>query len=255
MKVVILAGGRGTRISEETTVKPKPMVEIGGKPILHHIMKIYSHYGHDDFIICLGYKGHVIKEYFSNYYLHQTNVTFDLRNNKTTVHQNFAEPWKVTLVDTGDETLTGGRVRQAAEFIGKERFMLTYGDGLADVDISALLEFHEAHGRMVTVTAVRPIGRFGTLDIESDGAVTSFREKPLSEGWINGGYFVMEPQIIEFISGDGVNLEYDVLGQLAEQGQMAAFRHEGFWHPMDTLREKEHLEALWSQPGTPWKIW
>lgn len=255
MKVVILAGGRGTRISEETTVKPKPMVEIGGKPILHHIMKIYSHYGHDDFIICLGYKGHVIKEYFSNYSLHQTNVTFDLRNNKTTVHQNFAEPWKVTLIDTGDETLTGGRVRQAAEFIGKERFMLTYGDGLADVDISALLEFHEAHGRMVTVTAVRPIGRFGTLDIESDGAVTSFREKPLSEGWINGGYFVMEPQIIEFISGDGVNLEYDVLGRLAEQGQMAAFRHEGFWHPMDTLREKEHLEALWSQPGTPWKIW
>ncbi|MCJ7543639.1 MAG: glucose-1-phosphate cytidylyltransferase [Phycisphaerae bacterium] len=255
MKVVILAGGRGTRISEETAVRPKPMVEIGGLPILYHIMKIYSHYGYDDFVICLGYKGHMIKEYFANYHVHLNNVTFHLRSNEMTVHENCAESWRVTLVDTGSETLTGGRIWRAAGFIGRERFMLTYGDGLANVDIAALLKFHESHGRMVTVTAVRPISRFGAPTIDADGMVTSFKEKPLAEGWINGGFFVMEPVLFDQIAGDDTSLEYDVLSRLAEQGQMAAFRHEGFWYPMDTLREKEHLEALWSSGKVPWKVW
>ncbi len=255
MKVVILAGGRGTRISEETGVKPKPMVEIGGWPILHHIMKIYSHFGFVEFVICLGYKGDVIKEYFSNYYMHLSNVTFDLKNNKMSVHENFSEPWTITLVDTGLDTLTGGRVKRVADFVGNERFLLTYGDGLANVDIRALLKFHEKNRRLVTVTAVRPIGRFGTLEIDDDGAVTSFQEKPLSQGWINGGFLVVESGIFEHIEGDATNLEYDVLSKLADQGQMAAFRHEGFWQPKDTLREKEYLEALWAGGEAPWKVW
>jgi glucose-1-phosphate cytidylyltransferase len=256
MKVGILAGGLGTRLSEETTVRPKPMAEIGDKPILWHIMKIYSHYGFNEFVVCLGYKGYMIKEYFSNYFLHNCDVTFDMRTNEMCVHQNVNEPWKVTLVDTGADTLTGGRVKRIQPYIGNESFMLTYGDGVADVDINALVEFHRASGRMVTLTAVQPLGRFGALDLADTDAVESFREKPIGDGdWINGGFFVMGPEVFDRIEGDDTILERAPLESLAEEGQLGAFKHRGFWQPMDTLRDKRHLEELWGSGAAPWKVW
>lgn len=256
MKVVILAGGFGTRLSEETDLKPKPMVLIGGKPILWHIMKIYSKYGFNEFIICLGYKGYVIKEYFANYFLHMSNVTFDLAENRMEIHQNFAEPWKVTLVDTGAETMTGGRVKRIQPYVGDEPFLLTYGDGVADVDVTALLNFHRSHGRLVTVTAAQPTGRFGALNLDDRGGVLSFQEKPAGDGaWINGGFFVMESAVFDYIAGDATVLERDPLEALANDGQLVAYRHNGFWQPMDTLRDKQHLEDLWNQGKAPWKVW
>lgn len=256
MKVVILAGGLGTRLSEETTLKPKPMAEIGERPILWHIMKTYSHYGFNEFVVCLGYKGYVIKEWFSNYFLHNSDVTFDLSDNSVQVHQNTCEPWKVSLVDTGAETMTGGRVRRVREYVGDETFMLTYGDGVADVDIAKLLEFHRSHGRTGTVTAVQPPGRFGALALDGDDGVRSFEEKPVGDGaWINGGYFVLEPAIFDRLHADADVFEQAPLEGLAADGQLAAFRHYGFWQPMDTLRDKRHLEQLWASGSAPWKVW
>lgn len=255
MKVVILAGGLGSRLSEETDLKPKPMVTIGGKPILWHIMKIYSSFGYTDFIVCLGYKGYVIKEYFANYFLHMSNVTFDLANNQMAIHQNSVEPWKVTLIDTGIDTLTGGRAKRVQPYIGDEPFMLTYGDGVADVDLVALLEHHRVSGMLCTVTATQPPGRFGSLDLSEDGTVESFKEKPAGDrAWINGGFLVMEPQVLDYIEGDSTSLESDTLERLARDGQLTAYRHHGFWQPMDTLRDKHQLEELWSKQA-PWKIW
>ena len=255
MKVVILAGGLGTRLSEETSVRPKPMAEIGEKPILWHIMKIYSHYGFNEFVICLGYKGYMIKEYFSNYFLHNCDITFDMRTNEMSVHQNVNEPWKVTLVDTGAATMTGGRVKRVAEYLGGERFMLTYGDGVANVDIPALLAFHEAHGRQATLTAVQPLGRFGALDVEGD-TVLSFREKPLGDGdWINGGFMVLEPDVLDRIESDETVFEGHPLQSLAAEGELRAYQHAGFWQPMDTLRDKSQLEKLWLSGEAPWKVW
>lgn len=255
MKVVILAGGLGTRLSEETSVRPKPMAEIGEKPILWHIMKIYSHYGFNEFVICLGYKGYMIKEYFSNYFLHNCDITFDMRTNERCVHQNVNEPWKVTLVDTGAATMTGGRVKRVAEYLGGERFMLTYGDGVADVDVPALLAFHEAHGKQATLTAVQPLGRFGALDVEGD-SVLSFREKPLGDGdWINGGFMVLEPGVLDRIESDETIFEGYPLQSLAAEGELCAYQHAGFWQPMDTLRDKSQLEKLWLSGDAPWKVW
>ncbi len=255
MKVVILAGGLGTRLSEETSVRPKPMAEIGDKPILWHIMKMYSHYGFNEFVICLGYKGYMIKEYFSNYFLHNCDVTFDMRTNELAVHQNVNEPWKVTLVDTGAETMTGGRVRRIRSYVDGERFMLTYGDGVADVDIAALVKFHAEQGKTATLTAVQPLGRFGALDVEGD-AVTAFREKPLGDGdWINGGFMVLEPTVFDRIEADSTTLEQYPLQSLAHDGELAAFKHTGFWQPMDTLRDKTLLEKLWVSGEAPWKVW
>ena len=255
MKVVILAGGLGTRLSEETSVRPKPMAEIGEKPILWHIMKCYSHFGFNDFVICLGYKGYMIKEYFSNYFLHNCDVTFDMRTNSMQVHENVAEPWHVTLVDTGAATQTGGRVRRIRPYVEGERFMLTYGDGLADVDIGALASFHGAHGREATLTAVQPLGRFGALDVEGD-VVRSFREKPLGDGdWINGGFMVFEPGVFDRLVDDTTVLEQEPLVSLARDEQLAAFTHVGFWQPMDTLRDKRVLEGLWDSGEAPWKVW
>ncbi|MNR82122.1 Glucose-1-phosphate cytidylyltransferase [compost metagenome] len=256
MKVIILAGGLGTRLSEETELKPKPMVAIGGKPILWHIMKLYSSFGFNEFIICLGYKGYVIKEYFANYFLHMSNVTFDLANNRMEVHQNHAEPWKVTLVDTGLETMTGGRVKRIQEYVGNEPFMLTYGDGVADVDLRALVEFHTKSGLLCTVTAVQPPGRFGSLGLDEGGFVSSFQEKPAGDGaWINGGFFVMQPEVFDYIDDDSTILERDPLENLARDSQLSAFRHFGYWQPMDTLRDKNHLEDLWTKGKAPWKVW
>jgi len=257
MKVVILAGGLGTRLSEETQVRPKPMAEIGEHPILWHIMKLYSHYGFDDFVICLGYKGYVIKEYFANYFLHNSDVTFDLRDQTTQVHQNSVEPWRVTLVDTGAETQTGGRLKRVAPYLGGERFMMTYGDGVADVDVPSLLAFHEVQGRLATVTAVQPPGRFGTLDLAADDTtVESFVEKPRGDGaWMNGGFFVLEPDVLGYIDGDETLFEHEPLERLAADGQLSAYRHEGFWQPMDTLRDKRALEDLWDSGQAPWKTW
>lgn len=256
MKVVILAGGLGTRLSEETEIKPKPMVAIGGKPILWHILKIYSSQGFNEFIICLGYKGYVIKEYFANYFLHMSDVTFDLANNRMEIHQNFAEPWKVTLVDTGLETMTGGRVKRIKDYVGNEPFMLTYGDGLADVDLAALLEVHRKSGKVCTVTAAQPTGRFGALSLDEAGGVQSFLEKPLGDGgWINAGFFVMEPDVFDYLEGDATVLEREPLESLAREGQMVAYRHRGFWQPMDTLRDKNLLESLWGAGQAPWKLW
>ncbi|MDZ4166340.1 MAG: glucose-1-phosphate cytidylyltransferase [Coriobacteriia bacterium] len=256
MKVVILAGGLGTRLSEETQVKPKPMAEIGDKPILWHIMKIYSSFGFNDFIICLGYKGYVIKEYFSNYFLHNSDVTFDMRDNRVEVHQNATEPWRVTLVDTGAETMTGGRIRRIAPYVEDDTFMLTYGDGVSDVDVAALLADHRASGREATLTAVQPLGRFGALEIGADGTVDSFREKPLGDGdWINGGFFVCQRSVFDRIAGDATVWEREPLESLAADGQLHAYRHEGFWQPMDTLRDKTHLEGLWASGSAPWKAW
>ncbi|MCP4275707.1 MAG: glucose-1-phosphate cytidylyltransferase [Gammaproteobacteria bacterium] len=256
MKAVILAGGLGTRISEETGSRPKPMVEIGGKPILWHIMKIYSAHGINDFIICLGYKGYVIKEYFANYFLHMSDITFDMKHNKMEVHQHHAEPWRVTLVDTGDGTLTGGRLRRVAEYIRvDDAFCFTYGDGVANVDIAAEIAFHKEHGKLATVTAVQPPGRYGALTMNKD-IVTGFTEKPRGDGGlINGGFFVLSPKCLEFISGDQFSWESEALIQLAENDQLMAFSHSGFWQPMDTLRDKNMLEELWSSGQAPWKMW
>ena len=256
MKVVILAGGLGTRISEETVVRPKPMVEIGGRPILWHIMKIYSHYGFHEFVICLGFKGYMIKEYFSNYFLHMSDVTFDMKNNTMEVHQRYAEPWKVTLVDTGMETMTGGRVKAVAPYIGNETFMLTYGDGVADVDIRKLLAYHRQHGLLGTVTSTQPTGRFGALRLDDSKHVRAFQEKPAGDGsWINGGFFVFEPAFLGRLAGAETVLEREPLEGLAQDGQLVAYQHTGFWQPMDTLRDKTMLEELWKTGNAPWKLW
>lgn len=255
MKAVILAGGLGTRLSEETVLKPKPMVEIGGMPILWHIMKTYSCHGVNDFVVCLGYKGYLIKEYFANYFLHMSDVTFDMANNKMEVHQASAEPWKVTLVDTGQETMTGGRLKRVAPYIGDEDFCFTYGDGVADVDVGKLIRFHKSQGTLATVTSVQPPGRFGALDI-NNGKITGFQEKPQGDGAsVNGGYFVLSPKVIDYIADSTTTWEREPLEQLAREGQLSAYKHEGFWQPMDTLRDKVHLEELWSTGKAPWKIW
>jgi glucose-1-phosphate cytidylyltransferase len=256
MKCVILAGGLGTRISEETHLKPKPMVEIGGKPILWHIMKIYSAHGINEFIICCGYKGYVIKEYFANYFLHMSDVTFDIASNSMEVHQRKAEPWRVTLVDTGDDTLTGGRLKRIAEYVkDEEAFCFTYGDGVADVDITKLVAFHSQHDKLATVTSVQPPGRYGALDLEGD-RVRGFIEKPRGDGGlINGGYFVLSPKVLDFIDGDLVSWEGKPLTTLAEKGELQSFAHHGFWLPMDTLRDKTRLEELWAASEAPWKVW
>jgi len=256
MKVVILAGGLGTRISEETVVRPKPMVEIGGKPILWHIMKTYSHYGFHDFVVCLGFKGYMIKEYFSNYFLHMSDVTFDMKHNSMEVHERYAEPWKVTLVDTGTDTMTGGRLKRVASYLGNETFLLTYGDGVSDVNIANLVAYHKNHGKHATVTATQPSGRFGALSIGAREQVESFQEKPAGDGsWINGGYFVLEPEVLSLIAGDHTVFEKDPLEHLALDGQLIAHKHKGFWYAMDTLRDKNHLESLWQSGKAPWKVW
>lgn len=256
MKAVILAGGLGTRISEETHLKPKPMIEIGGKPILWHIMKLYSAHGINDFIICCGYKGYVIKEYFANYFLHMSDVTFDMSNNTMQVHQRNAEPWKVTLVDTGEQTLTGGRLKRVSEYVkDEEAFCFTYGDGLSDVNITKLVKFHQQHGKLATVTGVQPPGRYGALELIGH-EVKGFSEKPKGDGgWINGGFFVLSPQCINHIDGDQSSWEGAPLIHLAKTGQLMAYEHEGFWQPMDTLREKTLLESLWADGEAPWKVW
>lgn len=256
MKVVILAGGLGTRLSEETDVKPKPMVEIGGKPILWHIMKLYSSYGFNEFIICLGYKGYVIKEYFANYFLHNADVTFDMNSNYMEVHRRKAEPWMVTLVDTGANTMTGGRIKRVKDYIGNETFMATYGDGLSSQNISSLLEYHKKHGKTGTMTTVKPTGRFGIVELDGANTVTAFVEKPSTEGsWINAGFFVFEPAIFQYIAGDGESLEREPLEMLSRDEQLSAYRHDGFWKPMDTLREKYEFEDLWKSGTAPWKVW
>lgn len=257
MKAVILAGGMGTRITEESVLKPKPMIEIGGKPILWHIMKLYTTYGIKDFIICLGYKGFVIKEYFANYYLHESDVTFDFSNrSERLVHANTAEPWKVTLVNTGADTMTGGRVRRIKDYVGDETFLLTYGDGLADINIASLIAFHKKNKKLATVTAVSPAGRFGLLDMDEKGNVSRFLEKPEGDGnWINGGFFVMEPDIFDCLEDDKTVLERKPLETLAAQGNLKAYRHEGFWYAMDTMRDKIYLEELWNSGNAPWKVW
>jgi glucose-1-phosphate cytidylyltransferase len=256
VKVVILAGGLGTRISEETHLKPKPMIEIGGKPILWHLMKIYSSHGINDFIVCCGYKGYIIKEYFANYFLHMSDVTFDMSNNKMKVHQQNAEPWTVTLVDTGEDTQTGGRLKRVASYLKNEKaFCLTYGDGLANVDIAKLIDFHIKHGKLATVTAVQPPGRYGALNREKD-LVTGFVEKPKGDGgWINGGFFVLSPKCIDYIDSDSSAWEQKPLKDIALKGELMAYEHRDFWQPMDTLREKNLLEELWESDNAPWKNW
>ena len=256
MKAVILAGGYGTRLSEETVTRPKPMVEIGGRPILWHIMKAYGAHGIDEFVICCGYKGYVIKEYFANYFLHHSDVTFDLRTNDMTVHQNAGEAWRVSLIDTGEHTMTGGRIRRIRDYLGDETFCLTYGDGVANVDIGASIAFHRAHGLQATLTAVLPPGRFGAIELAADARIAHFSEKPVGEGgWVNGGYFVLEPSVIDRIAGDDTTWEREPLESLARDGQIAAFKHDGFWQPMDTLRDKTMLEALWDRGDAPWRVW
>jgi len=255
MKVVILAGGLGTRLSEETHLKPKPMIEIGGKPVLWHIMKIYSTHGINDFIICCGYLGYQIKEYFANYFLHMSDVTFDMARNHMEVHQNKTEPWRVTLVDTGDDTMTGGRLKRVKSYLGTEDFCLTYGDGVGNVNIPELIAHHRKQGLLGTVTAVQPPGRFGSLDI-TQGKVTGFVEKPHGDGgWINGGFFVLSPKVIDYIEGDQTFWEREPMEKLARDKSLSAYTHTGFWHPMDTLRDKNYLEKLWASGKAPWKIW
>lgn len=256
MKAVILAGGLGTRISEESHLKPKPMIEIGGRPILWHIMKIYSAHGVNDFVVCLGYKGYVIKEYFANYFLHMSDVTFDMRDNHMEVHTRHAEPWRVTLVDTGEDSMTGGRLRRVARYLeGDEAFCFTYGDGVADINIRQEIDFHRAHGKLATVCAVQPPGRYGALMRDGD-AVHGFKEKPPGDGaWINGGFFVLSPKVIPYIDGDDMPWEAEPLTRIAEEGQLQAYEHQGFWQPMDTLRDKNLLESLWQSGQAPWKTW
>ena len=257
MKVLILAGGLGTRITEESHLKPKPMIEIGGQPILWHIMKTYSYYGFNEFIICAGYKQHIIKEYFADYYLHRSDVTFDFaKENEMTIHNNVAEPWKVTIVDTGLNTMTGGRVKRVQRYVGDEPFMLTYGDGVCDINIQKLLEFHRANGKKATLTAIQPGGRFGTLDIQSDHTISRFAEKTKEAGgWINAGYMVLEPDFFNYIEGDATILEREPLECLSQEGQLMAYQYDGFWQCMDTLREKQYLDALWEAGKAPWKVW
>jgi glucose-1-phosphate cytidylyltransferase len=257
MKAVILAGGYGTRISEESANRPKPMIEIGGKPILWHILKHYSYHGVNDFIICCGYKGYLIKEYFANYFLHTSDVTFDMTNNKMEVHHKYAEPWKVTLVDTGENSMTGGRLKRVSDYLKDEgSFCLTYGDGVSDLNIRNLIKFHEDHGLKATLSSVFPPGRFGSLDINADALVTNFKEKPKGDGGqINGGFFVLSPSVLNLITDDSTVWEQEPLNHLAESGQLKAFRHHGFWQPMDTLRDKNLLEELWNTGKAPWKVW
>lgn len=257
MKAVILAGGLGSRLSEETSLRPKPMVEIGGHPILWHILKIYSHYGINDFIICLGYKGYLIKEYFANYLLHSADVTFDLQANRIEMHRNECEPWRVTLVDTGAVTMTGGRLKRVLPYVEKDdMFCFTYGDGVSNVNISNLIEFHRQHGKAVTLTATQPTGKFGALEIGDQGQITEFQEKPRGDGrWVNGGFFVLSPRVGEYIAGDETIWERGPMEQLSREGQVHAYRHSGFWQPMDTLHDKNLLEGLWSSGNAPWKVW
>lgn len=255
MKAVILAGGLGTRIAEETHLKPKPMVEIGGRPILWHVMKIYSAHGINDFVICAGYKGYIIKEYFANYFLHLSDVTFDMQANSMEVHKRHAEPWRVTIVDTGEETLTGGRLKRVREYLNGERFCFTYGDGVADIDITREIAFHRSHGRLATMAAVQPPGRYGALQIEGE-LVRHFHEKPQGDGaWINGGFFILEPAAIDYIAGDATAFEQEPLMHLARDGQLVSFKHTGFWRPMDTLNDRNVLESLWQSGRAPWRIW
>lgn len=257
MKVVLLAGGFGTRISEESLYKPKPMIDIGGKPILWHIMKSYSHYGHNEFIICLGYMGYYIKEYFANYFLHQSDVTIDLQDNSVEVHRNTSEPWKVTLIDTGLHTLTGGRLARIRSYLGDEPFLMTYGDGVADVDINAVIDFHKKNGKLATLVGVQPDGRFGQLGMTAGGLVESFQEKPHGDGgWINGGFFVMEPAALDYVrNGDKTMWEREPMEELARDGQLMVYRHDSFWKCMDTLRDKNQLEEMWAEGRAPWKVW
>ena len=256
MKAVILAGGLGTRISEETHLRPKPMIEIGGKPILWHVMKNYSFHGVNDFVICCGYKGYVIKEYFANYFLHMSDITFDMANNKMEVHQRHSEPWRVTLIDTGDETMTGGRLKRVSRYLdGEHAFCFTYGDGVGDVNITALIDFHRAHGKLATVTATQPPARFGALSLNGE-LIASFKEKPKGDGgWINGGYFVLSPKVIDRIRGDDTVWEREPMESLAADGEFSAYLHRGFWQPMDTQRDKILLEDLWAAGQAPWKVW
>lgn len=256
MKVVILAGGLGTRLSEETETKPKPMVAIGQMPIIWHIMKIYSHYGFNEFVICLGYKGYVIKEYFINYNIHRSNLTIDIQTGSFEVHDNRSENWKVTLIDTGAATMTGGRIKRVREYLGDEDFCLTYGDGVADVNIAQLVAEHKAHGKLATVTAVQPPGRFGALQINGENTVEAFQEKPVGDGgWINGGFFVLNPKVIDYIENDATIFEQEPLKRLARENQLKAHHHNGFWHAMDTLRDKHQLEDMWQSNTAPWKVW
>jgi len=257
MKVLLLAGGFGTRLSEETDVRPKPMVEIGARPILWHIMKIYSTYGFNEFVVLLGYKGYYIKEYFANYFLHQSDITIDMSNGKMEVHNNSSEPWKVTLLDTGLHSMTGGRIKRAQEFIGDEPFMLTYGDGVADIDINKLVAFHKAHGKAMTMTSAQPDGRFGALEIGEDNQVKEFKEKPKGDGsWINAGYFVCESKVFDYITqGDSTVFEQEPLKNLAKDGEIYTYKHDGFWMPMDTLRDKNLLNKMWDENNAPWKVW
>lgn len=257
MKVVILAGGFGTRISEESHLKPKPMIEIGNAPILWHIMKIYSYYGFNEFIICCGYKGYIIKEYFADYYLHRSDITFDFsKNNEMIVHSNVAEPWKVTVVDTGLNTQTGGRLKRVQKYIGNETFMLTYGDGVSDVNINKLVSFHERNKKTVTITAIQPGGKFGVLEIDKNQSITRFSEKSKEDGgWVNGGFMVIEPEIFGFIQGDSTILEREPFEELAQKGELSAYKHMGFWQCMDTQRDKNYLESIWEKNRAPWKVW
>ena len=257
MKAVILAGGMGTRIAEESHLRPKPMIEIGGRPILWHIMKIYAAHGIRDFVICCGYRGYMIKEYFANYFLHSSDVTFDLEHNRMEVHQRFAEPWRVTLVDTGEHTMTGGRLRRVAPYVEREEaFCFTYGDGVADIDVGKLVEFHRSHGRHATLTATRAPARFGAIEVNASAAVTAFREKPVGEGsLVNGGFFVLSPRVLALLPGDETIWEREPLERLAADDQLRAYRHDGFWQPMDTLRDRQMLEELWQSGKAPWKAW
>lgn len=257
MKAVILAGGLGTRLSEETSIKPKPMVEVGGQPILWHIMKIYSAHGINEFIVCCGYKGYVIKEYFANYFLRMSDVTFDMCTNRMEVHAGKAEPWRVTLVDTGENTLTGGRLKRVREHIGNETFCFTYGDGVSNIDVAELIKFHKEQGTLATLTAVQPPGRFGAIALaQGQNQITAFHEKPGGDGaYINGGYFVLEPEVIDYIEDDSTTWEQEPLQKLAHGGQLSAFKHDGFWQPMDTLKDKNYLEGMWQKGNAPWKVW
>ena len=257
MKVLLLAGGFGTRLSEETDIRPKPMVEIGGKPILWHIMKIYSQYGFNEFVILLGYKGYYIKEYFANYFLHQSDITIDIQNNNIEVLNNSSEPWKITLIDTGLNTMTGGRIQRAKDIVGDEPFMLTYGDGVSDINIDELLSFHTSHGKLMTLTSAQPDGRFGALEISANNQVKEFQEKPRGDGsWVNAGFFVCEPQVFDYITeGDASVFEQRPLQTLAEQGQVYTYKHDGFWMPMDTLRDKHALSKMWAEGQAPWQVW